>query len=49
MKGLLDLPEVDHEGKDGKDRERMACWIYRKWIMTSRMRKVKKEWTAGFT
>ena len=44
MKGLLDLPEVDHEGKDGKekDRERMACWIYRKWIMTSRMRKVKK-------
>jgi len=45
----LDLPEEDHEGQDGKGRERMDCWIYLKRIMRGRMEKVEKEWTVGFT
>ena len=35
-KGLLDLPKVDHEGQDGKGRERKDWWFYLKWIMRVR-------------
>jgi len=49
MNGLLDLAEEDHEGQDGKGRERMDCLIYLKRIMRGSVGKVEKEWTVGFT
>ena len=38
---------MDHEGPDGKGRERMDCWIYLKRIMRGRLGLVEKDRTAG--